>query len=226
MHNIYNYDNSEDFTLDTATAIEDFLIWKLQENDSVSMALSGGNSPKLIYEQLAKSGQIEWDKVELFMVDERYVSQNAQESNFRMIEESLLSRISPIKFFHGFNTDLPLKEAAEEYDQLLESRGNRPFDLVLLGMGKDGHTASLFPKSKALNEKTKLATSSKSPDKMDRLTITMPAIFAAEKVMFLVRGKEKKEKVSQLLQENVSDKDFPAKMVMTHENVEIYTDFS
>lgn len=221
--NIFNYNNQNEFTQDAAAAIEDFMIWKLQEEESVSIALSGGSSPLPIYKALANNKKIEWNKVELFMVDERYVSPNSQDSNFKMIEETLLSKIEPIKFFHAFNTHLPVETSAEEYDDLLESRGKKCFDLVILGMGEDGHTASLFPESEALKEKTKLVTTSHSPDGLERLTITLPAIFTAEKVMFLIQGKNKKKKVAALLDEKVSERNFPAKIVTKkHSNVDLF----
>jgi len=219
---IYEYEKLEDYAQDAAAAIEDFVNLKLEEQESVSIALSGGKSPIAVYRALAKSKTIDWDKIELFMVDERYVSQNSDQSNFRMIEQELLSKIAPIKFFYGFNTDLPLEKAAEAYDQILEARGNKAFDLVLLGMGEDGHTASLFPESEALNEKTKLAISTHSPDKMERLTITLPAILSAERILFLIQGKQKKTMLSKLQEQGGPEEKIPAKMILKHPHVELF----
>ena len=219
---IYNYQKIDDFAQDAAAAVEDFIALKLEEQDSVAIALSGGKSTIQTYQELAKNKKIEWSKVELFMVDERYVSQGADESNFKMIEKELLSKIDPIKFFHGFNTNLPLEKAAEEYDQILEARGRKAFDLVILGMGEDGHTASLFPKSEALKEKVKMVTTSHSPDGMKRLTITLPAIMSSEKVIFLIQGGEKKTMLKKIQDETSADKNIPAKMVLKHNHVELF----
>jgi len=221
--NIYKYNNEEDFNTDAAQAIEDFILWKLKEQDSFSMALSGGNSPKGVYQKLGKNKKIEWSKIELFMVDERHVPKESDQSNFKMIEEVLLSKIPPVKSFYDFNTNLTPEEAAESYDELLEKRKGRLFDLVILGLGADGHTASLFPKTEALKEKMKLATTGKSPDGMDRLTLTYPAIFSAEKIFFLIQGKEKEEMVEKLVSKSKRDpSEFPAKSIMKHPHVEIY----
>lgn len=229
MSNIYNYSDLREFTEDAAQAIEDFVFWKLTEQETVSIALSGGTSPQTIYQKLAKNRKIDWSKIELFMVDERYVSPDDARSNFKMIEELLLRHLPPVKGFFAFNTHLPLEEAADQYDDLLEKRQGKCFDLVILGMGTDGHTASLFPGTEALNEKIKLATISHSPDGLARLTLTFPALFSAEKIIFLIQGIEKKELVKQLAQDpqKVADKArqkdiFPAQRMMRHPHVEIY----
>jgi len=223
MPNIYKYQNIDDYANDSAEAIEDFIGWRLQENDSVSIGLSGGKSPVPVYKKLSQKREIEWDKVELFMVDERYTPSHSEGSNFQMIESTLLSKIPPIKFFYGFNTELPLKKAAEEYDERLESRKQKGFDLVILGMGEDGHTASLFPGTEAVKEKTKLATTCISPDGLDRLSITLSTILSSGRVMFLVRGKNK-EKLLDKLQDSTGTADsFPAKMVVdNHEHVDLF----
>ncbi len=223
MPNIYKYQKITDYAQDASDAIEDFIVWHLEENESVSIGLSGGKSPIPVYQKLAKSQQIEWSKVELFMVDERYVSSHSEQSNFKMIESTLLSKISPIKFFHGFNTELPLEKAAEEYDEVLESRKQKGFDLVILGMGEDGHTASLFPDTKALKETVKLASSSISPDGLDRLTITLPTLLASKRVMFLVQGKQKKKMLDKLQDPTSPSANFPAKIVTeSHEHVDLF----
>lgn len=220
--NIYKYKNLEDFVLDAAQAIEDFVLWQLKEKEEISIALSGGQSPQPVYKVLAKNKKIPWDKVELFMVDERYVPKNSSEANFKMLEETLLSKLPPIKAFYDFNTNLPLEEAAKQYDEMLEKRKGKLFDLVLLGMGSDGHTASLFPKSSALKEKIKLATISQSPDGLGRLTLTYPALLNTERVMFLIQGEEKEKLVEALDLNSKKTSDFPAKMMMKHPHVEIY----
>ena len=219
---VYNYSSEKDYALDAAAAIEDFISWKLEEKDSVRIALSGGNSPIPVYRALVKETAIEWDKVELFMVDERYVPQSSDESNFRMIEEVLLSKVNLLKFFHGFQTDQPMEEAAAEYNAMLKVMSRPLFDLVILGLGEDGHTASLFPGSPELAEKNKLATHAKAPNGSYRLTLTFPAILDSEKIMFLIQGEKKKDMVEKWVREDSSVKDLPATRILEHENVEVY----
>lgn len=223
MPTIYQYKNEADYVLDATQAIEDFVLWKLAEQTSISIALSGGNSPKKIYQVLSQNKKIDWSKIELFMVDERYVSKDSKQSNFKMIEENLLSKLPPLKGFYDFNTQIPLEESAEQYDELLEKRGGKLFDLVLLGMGVDGHIASLFPHSETLKEKIKLATTSKSPDGLSRLTLTFPALFSSDKIMLLIQGKEKKETLKAMVsKEKMELNKLPAKMILKHPHVEIY----
>jgi 6-phosphogluconolactonase len=219
---LYKYDNTKDYALDAASAIEDFIAFKLEGKESVKIALSGGQSPIPVYKALIKNGRVEWDKVELFMVDERYVPPQSDESNFRMLENEILSKINLLKFFHGFHTEQPMEEAAAEYNILLSDMKQPLFDLVLLGFGKDGHTASLFPKSPALKESKKLAVHTQAPDKSYRLTLTCPAILSSEKIMFLIQGKDKEELVEKWAAEDASAAALPATRILEHENVEVY----
>ena len=220
--NTFIYQKEKEFIDDAVQTIEDFVTFKLDNQDSLSIALSGGQTPIPIYQKLVKNGRIKWEKVDLFMVDERYVPADDKRSNFKLICDHILSKIPPIKSFESFNTNLPIDEAADTYDDMLEKREQKGFDLVILGMGADGHTASLFPKTDAINEKVKLATTSQSPDGLQRLTITLPTIFRSEKVIFFVGEKGKKEMLAKLLDPTSPEKDFPAKMVSKHKHVDLF----
>jgi len=222
MPTLFKYKSEKDYALDAAAAIEDFIAFKLEEKESVKIALSGGKSPIPVYKALIKNGRVEWDKVELFMVDERYVPPQSDESNFRMIENEILSKINLLKFFHSFHIEQPMEEAAAEYNILLTEMRQPLFDLVLLGFGKDGHTASLFPKSPALKESKKFAIHTQAPDKSYRLTLTYPAILSSGKIMFLIQGKDKEALVEKWVKEDTSVSDLPATRILQHENVEVY----
>jgi 6-phosphogluconolactonase len=211
MPNIYKFNIGNDFISKASHAIENFIVE--QGSKPLRIALSGGASPKAVYEKLAKSEAIDWNQIELFMVDER-----ADHSNERMMREVLISELPNLKAFH------PLTEASE--NQLHEL--SRPFfDLVLLGLGKDGHTASLFPYGPELEEVEKLVVHSKSPTPpTDRLSLTYPAIMSSRKIIFLIRGANKKEIIQKWLEEDSSEEEIPAKAILDHQNVEIYYDYS
>lgn len=125
-----------------------------------SVALSGGNTPRAVYSLLAgEHRQLPWDGIHIFFGDERHVPPDDPDSNFRMASESLLSKVPiPQKNVHRIRAELDAEAAAKEYEQELREffqlmdHGWPRFDLVLLGLGDDGHTASLFPGSKALTE--------------------------------------------------------------------------
>jgi len=133
----------------------------LQKKPSCAIALSGGSTPKRLYELLAQGegGHVDWKRVHVFFSDERNVPPVDLESNYRMAKESLFAAgLVPENNIHRIQGELSADVAARQYEQeIRDVLGNDPrFDLVLLGLGPDGHTASLFPGSPALSEQTKL----------------------------------------------------------------------
>lgn len=182
-------------------------------------ALSGGSTPRPLYEMLGGAGfRIPWSSVELFQVDERCVPPGDPQSNFRMLREALLDR-APVPNFHRMRAeDRDLDRAARDYATELERAlgpqpGERPrLDFVLLGMGPDGHTASLFPGSPALGEELRwVCPNYVEKLKMYRLTLTFPVINAAERVVFLVAGSDKAESLREVLED--SETQLPAARV-------------
>lgn len=169
----------------------------------VHVLLSGGETPRKAYETLAAEpyrGRFPWGSVHFWQADERFVPAADPRSNRRMIGEALLSRApAPLENFHGIDTSLPgPAEAARAYDAELrrafpEPPGGVPrFDAVVLGVGEDGHTASLFPGSDALAEETALALPVVGGDPpVPRVTVTLPLLNAALRVVFVVQGEGK-----------------------------------
>ena len=178
----------------------------ISENGRFSIALSGGSTPKLLFTKLAEpefSGQLDRDKIFIFWGDERNVPPDHQDSNFRMAKEHLLDKIGiPANNIYRIRGELPAKEAAQDYQTLLESFfGTTPmFDLILLGMGEDGHTASLFPNTEALEEDTRWVVENHVPKlNTTRITLSFPAINHAKKVLFLVQGTHKAQVLKEVL---------------------------
>jgi 6-phosphogluconolactonase len=168
----------------------------VRDRGRFTVALSGGKTPRTMLSALA-SRSIDWIKVHLFWSDERCVPPDDPNSNFRMVREALLSRATiPGENVHRMKGELEPKAGAAEYETLLKSffRGEPVFDLIFLGLGPDGHTASLFPGTKALTVTdgycvaNRVESDATSPW---RLTLTYPAINAARQVIFLVEGAEK-----------------------------------
>jgi 6-phosphogluconolactonase len=170
-----------------------------------SLALAGGSTPKALYQLLASEpwrDRIEWSKVHVFFGDERAVPPDDEYSNDRMACEALLNHVPiPRANVHRMRGECEdLDSAARDYEEQL--REHFPLDLVLLGMGDDGHTASLFPHSPALRENEKLCVAtpvaSLEPH-VRRLTLTLPAINAAHQVWLLVTGSGKAARLQQVL---------------------------
>jgi len=185
------------------------------------LALAGGETPLPLYRKLPDLA-LPWDKTDFFWGDERYVDKLDARSNYGNAAAAFLNRI-PVaeKNIHRIRTELPPKEAAAAYAAELNGFKRRSgraklFDLVLLGMGADGHTASLFPGSEALTEKNKLVAAVSPPvsvePAVERITLTFPALADSGTVLFMIKGKSKKD----LLE---SGNDFPAKTVSSKEVV-------
>jgi 6-phosphogluconolactonase len=192
----------------------------IQQSRQFTVALSGGSTPKALYSLLASPDyreRVDWSRVHLFWGDERCVPPDHAESNFRMVQESLLSKIHiPPENVHRMAGEKEPERAAVEYEEHLRqffhlSRGAVPrFDLIFLGLGEDGHTASLFPGSSALNDKEHLvATVYVEKLKAHRLTVTLPVINAAAQIIFLVAGKSKSPVVKELLSVASQERNYP-----------------
>lgn len=190
-----------------------------------TIALSGGSTPKKLYEMLAQEnlqGLINWHQVHFFFGDERHVSPDSEESNFRMANEALFSKIDvPHQNIHRFQTEEPDAEIVAEKmeNELREFFGLAEnefphFDLILLGMGADGHTASLFPETSALKETTRLVTEN-HVEKFQtfRLTFTLPTINHARNIIFLIAGEDKAETIREVLQTASNEEKFPVQLI-------------
>lgn len=167
------------------------------EAEPRTIALAGGSTPRALYEKLA-TVEYAWRDVDVFFGDERCVPPDHPDSNFRMAEESLLSSLGSqgpkVHPMPGESCD------AEGYERELRDRfaqGVPELDLVLLGLGEDGHTASLFPGDPALDEADRLVARVERPDH-PRLTLTLPVLSAARLVLFLVAGEPKRDALRRL----------------------------
>lgn len=184
-----------------------------------AVVLAGGSTPKRAYEVLAKKygepGDLDWGKVHAFFGDERTVPPDNEDSNYRMAHEALLSHV-PVGSVHRMRGELDPAEAAALYEEELEEFfGGMPrFDLVLLGIGEDGHTASLFPGTLALEVSDRWVVENPVGE-MDtvRLTLTVPVINAAKRVVFLVAGEGKADALKEILEGDADPRSYPARLI-------------
>jgi 6-phosphogluconolactonase len=190
-----------------------------------AVALSGGRTPQGLYALLAEGAdyrnRIPWRAVHFFFGDERCVPPDHPDSNFRMAKEAMLSKLDiPAENIHRIRAELPAARAAEDYEEELGrffalAEGQAPkLDLVLLGMGADGHTASLFPGTDAVRESRRLALAVWVPKlSAFRITLTAPALNAAELVVFLVAGAEKAVALEAVLEGQADPDRYPAQAI-------------
>jgi|ERR1700722_15758267 len=189
-----------------------------------TIALSGGSTPKSLFNLLATNAKtaLPWDRMFFFWGDERHVPPTDADSNYRMADETMLSKI-PVAAGNIFRipTENPdAAAAAEAYEQTLrEFFELKPdefprFDLILLGMGPDGHTASLFPETAALQETSRLVVANWVEKlKTHRLTLTLPVINAARCVTFLVSGIDKAPALHEVLESDAPGDQYPSKLI-------------
>jgi 6-phosphogluconolactonase len=186
-----------------------------------AVALAGGSTPRTLYALLADPAapyreRMPWAATHVFFGDERCVPPSDAASNYGMAWRALLSRVPvPHANVHRMRGELEPDEAARDYERELgqvfpPSAGLPRFDVILLGLGGDGHTASLFPGTAALEERERLAVANASPDGLARVTLTYPVLDAARSVLFVVAGDEKAERVADVLERGA---DLPAARV-------------
>ncbi len=193
------------------------------------VALSGGNTPKMMFEMLASPefrGQVDWAKVQVFWSDERAVPPTDEQSNYGMARRELLIRVAiPESNVHRMEAEkLSMGRAAHEYEEVLrkyldlDDRGFPRFHLIYLGMGPDGHTASLFPGTRVTRQTSRwVSTPLVTKLNARRMTLTLPVLDAARRVVFLVTGSEKAEMLRAVLL-GKNDPPFPAQLVQPRDN--------
>src|SRR5215470_12209819 len=220
---------------EVATAAADEFVARakraIKHHGRFTVALSGGSTPKTMHtilaERTAKNPKlIDWSRVQILFGDERHVPPDHADSNFRMAKETLLSQVPiPAANVHRIRTENPdAGKAAEEYDrelvQVFQLKGEDQlarFDLIFLGMGPDGHTASLFPGTTAVHELRKRVVANWVPKfNMWRVTLTRPVINQAECVLLMVSGKDKTQPFAEVMGQGSPDV-YPVKYVQpTH----------
>ena len=190
-----------------------------------NVALSGGSSPKRLYEMLASPDfkhQVEWNKVNFFFGDERYVPANDPENNALMVKKALFDPLNiPSSNIFTINTSLSPEEAAKKYaltaanhfkDQKIR------FDLILLGLGDNSHTASLFPHTTVLSDKSaSVKAVFLEEQNVYSITMTAPLINQARNIAFLVYGDAKSEAVHHVLENEINEKKYPAQLIQPDE---------
>ncbi|MDW7981400.1 MAG: 6-phosphogluconolactonase [Thermomicrobium sp.] len=216
-----------------ASLVARVLAGAIAERGWASLALAGGKTPRPLYERLARTPYREavlWEHVEWFWGDERAVPPDHPESNYRLAAETVLSRL-PISAerIHRVPTELGPEEAALAYERTIRavfrtSISVPRFDLVLLGLGSDGHIASLFPHTAALHETHRLVVANSVPRLGTvRITLTPPVIRAARTILVLVTGREKAPAVHRALEDPLDPEDVPAHILATAEGTVVWT---
>lgn len=207
-------ESGAEFADRSSAELEQAICDAIDEKGKCIIGLSGGSTPRPIYEALGKLKAIEWHKVSIFLVDERYVPAEHEESNQKMIRETLLQNAPVPEHQIIFpDTSLDLEECIDEYDSRVDQLMSDGIDAVALGLGEDGHIASLFPSDiDAILEKEKrvIHTTTDTFAIKDRITVTLPVLWSAGKQFFFLKGKNKKKIFAEVLSENEDPVEYPA----------------
>ena len=220
--NITVFETPELLALAAAERFVEYSNVLLEMNERFSVALAGGNTPRRVYELLATErlrNQVEWSKVHLFFGDERCVPPEHPDSNYAMAHEALISRVPiPANNVHRIIGEGNANENALAYENELRTFFTGldwpRFDLVLLGMGKDGHTASLFPNSAALQEMSRWVVPTRNEQSgQDRITLTVPVFNHGRRITFLVTGGKKAQRLVEVLHPQPGSAQLPVQAI-------------
>ena len=219
--NLHTYKNADALSQGVAEWMSEYIRRVLMEKDRFTLALSGGSTPQKLHKVLASSPfkeSIDWSKIHFFWGDERAVPFDDERNNAKMAFDSLLNYV-PVKKeqIHLMRTDIEPEAAAREYEAILHEYfdgAEKTFDLVLLGMGDDGHTLSLFPGTEIIHENHAWTKSFYlTPQSMYRISLTAPVVNLSFAVAFLVTGKNKAETLRQVLNGSFQPETFPSQLI-------------
>jgi 6-phosphogluconolactonase len=235
-----NYNKNVNIFKDSKTMAENLAektigILSDPNREKFTIALAGGSTPEIFYKTLAQaqySSRVSWNKVHLFWGDERCVPPDHQDSNYGMVERLLMERVKiSDNNIHRIRGEQQPEEEVRRYSELLyrvlnKKEGQPYFDIIFLGLGSDGHTASLFPDSKNLNIEDPLCSVAEHPSTgQKRITLNLPIITNAKKIFFMVTGKRKSEIIEKILLDNKISRKYPASLVnQKAEEVEWFLD--
>ena len=210
--------NADELSELAANRIIDLVQLTLAKHERFTIALSGGNTPRNIYRLLSTAKEkIDWSRLHIFWGDERVVPFNDNRNNAKMAFDSLLDHVPvPKNQIHVMRTDIDPVAAASAYEQSLRDYfpGENSFDLVLLGLGEDAHTLSLFPGSSIIDEKNSWVRAVYLKDQnVYRITLTAAPVNAAKAVYFIVSGTEKSRALKQVLEGEFDPIQYPAQVI-------------
>jgi 6-phosphogluconolactonase len=223
--NLHIYKNPDELSKALAEWMTVEIETRLKQSDRFTWVVTGGNSPKQLYELLSSDpykNRIDWSKLHIFWGDERAVPFDDDRNNARMTYQYLLNSVPVVKSqVHIMNTAVSPGQSAADYQKILQkyfTNSGNSFDLVLSGMGDDGHTLSLFPNTEVINEKYAWVKSFYlEPQQMHRITLTAPIVNRARKIAFLTFGANKANALKEVLQGKKNVEQYPSQIIQPEE---------
>lgn len=221
---LHIFKDNDELSSEVAKWMADYIEATLKKQDRFTLVLSGGGTPQKLNKLLAASPhkeKIDWVKLHIFWGDERFVPFEDDRNNAKMAFDTLLDHVPvPKEHIHVMRTDIQPEASAAEYEKIISryfpavKNGARTFDLVLLGMGDDGHTLSLFPGTHVMHIEDKLTTSLfLEKQDMYRITLTAPAVNQAACVAFLVSGAGKAAALKEVIEGDYQPDEYPSQVI-------------
>jgi 6-phosphogluconolactonase len=226
---IIEHESMETLLRQISDTIEDGVINVQGEHGLARILLCGGETPLPLYSKLAQSVAIDWSSVELYQSDERYIDSESQDSNQKKIKQAFGDDvIESCREAQFIRTDLPITESVEDYNEKLDSLDDVWFDVAILGIGPDGHIASLFPGNNYIKHQEKAVIPTIAPSEFavrERISLTIESLLNAREIYIMMVGDNKINALSEMMEGNMSVKDFPAKALFSHPKVTIFCCF-
>lgn len=230
-YQLTEFPNSEEFISNSADTLASYITQYIEDQGFCSVILAGGGTPMPVYRKLAEK-DINWGKVYFFFGDERFVDRESDKNNYHQINEHFFQHIDiPTDNIFWVPTELDIAECCAAYDITLDSflkeRSAESFDIVLFGIGPDGHIASLFPNTEALFEEAKWVVPNHTTefDVEERITLTYPALLNSKKHIFLLNGSKKKEIWEKTVAAEGDFQHYPAQKILAEEKSEVWACF-
>ncbi len=216
-HLVHIFEKQSQWTQEVANQI----IKEFKKGDRL-IGLAGGNTPRQIYLELSNNKEL-LEQCNFFIVDERNVSQTDKDSNYLMIKENLFQTQNNIKNLFGYDTHLSSNECIKNYTKILEGKVVKGLDLVILGIGNDGHFASIFPGFNDWENKDLIiATETNDNIIKQRYSMTPSYLLKAKKIIIILQGVYKLKMLENLFDSKTKKENFPAKFLLTHKNLVFY----
>lgn len=224
--NVTFFESDEMLYKQATDSLSDIILDVTGNQGIAKLAVAGGSTPMKLYESLGNNPVLPWEEVELYQVDERFVSSSDKASNQKNIIDSFgEGTVKRMKDAYFYKTSGTIEESLNNYEEILNNIDGALFDATILGIGGDGHFASLFPGGDYLkhqDQKVISTTAGEGFDVSTRLSLTIESVLSSDIIIVLLKGEDKKNVVKELLEGTRSAIDYPAKFLLSHPNLYIY----
>lgn len=220
-HVFVHASTQEDFVQAGVSYLVDAIAGAIDQNGQCTMGLSGGSTPRAVYEALGRSEEVDWSNVTVFLADERYINVHDPDSNQFLLESTLFTGMKRRPRTVMPDTSLPLEECVQAYADALENLLlDTPADIVTLGMGSDGHISSLFPPlgKEAFGPAMAIHTQTEQFPIRDRISVTLPVIQDADSVLWMLKGSDKRRVWDTMMKSEEDVARWPGKSVLERGN--------